>query len=268
MPTVVKDLIEGASLSGDKDGLDTTRTFLVEDQEGVETAKLWLAAGHADIPRIGQAHPSIPGARCTKLQVAPVNSSSNKKFLVTANYTTKTDQNEQDKPQMSIGTTTSSSETEFDIEGELIQVSHDLLLDGDRSSGKIRKDVQFPTVEVQVPSTVARFSRKDRNHPLQTALKYTATVNRTTFLGMPPGSWLCTRIEGTSEDRGVTWDSSYEFQLGRPDEKGKITWDATVVYTFPPGYKEAGPQPWQVKDEGIKNVVLYRREDFNALRLA
>lgn len=269
MPTVIKDLIEGATLSADKDGLDAVRTFLVEDQDGVEPSKLILAAGHAEIPRIGSPHPTIPLARCVRLSVAPANSSCNKKFLINANYSTKGDGSSQqgEKPQITIGTTTSSAETDFDVNGDLIQVSHLLLLDGSDYSANVREDIQFPSVEVQIPSTVARFSRRDKRNPLEAALKYTAKLNSAPFLNMPAGSWLCTRIEGTSEDRGATWSSSYEFQLGRRNEVGVITWDATVVYTFPPGYKENKPLPWQVVGKGIKNVVLYEREDFNALGL-
>jgi hypothetical protein len=102
------------------------------------------------------------------------------------------------------------------------------------------------------------FSRREGFSPAFKSRNFVGRTNSGTWGGDPPGSWLCTRIEGVSDDGGQTFNVTYEFQYNID------TWLATVVFIDP----DTGRPPENlIEGEGLKQVQVYPRVDFNLLNL-
>ena len=88
--------------------------------------------------------------------------------------------------------------------------------------------------------------------------------------GDPDRTWLCTRIDGQSQDGGVSFVVTYEFQIRRGPYLSEATpptyqgWDAVVVYIDPETDKPIQEPVW---GETIKLVRVYPEMDFAALNI-
>lgn len=105
--------------------------------------------------------------------------------------------------------------------------------------------------------------------------KYEGKINSTTWYPVPgtasipvnmqfPGSWLCTGINATTNDTGVTYDVTYTFAFREIQSisTNKRGWDTTVVFIDP---STGRPVPNPVEGESIKKVVNYKTEDFSGI---
>lgn len=108
------------------------------------------------------------------------------------------------------------------------------------------------------------------------SIMYVNHTNKTPYFGDPAGSWLCTRMGGASDDNGVTWNVTYEFQRREPQTARGLTeaggtweisldgWDTLAVYRDP-----VTKEPIKVTDPNneLAKVTNYPYAEFHELRL-
>jgi hypothetical protein len=270
MPQVVEDLVSGGSTSTDGNTWRDTRVFLVTEVDGEAAGRRFQAMNADGVPRRNAPHPAIPGAVVKDISCDSASGSSNTQFRVTVNYESGSGSNPNEpeqKPRVSLGSTATPVQTNQDIDGKIMKVSYQW--PGDR--GLLGPDEQPGTVEVQVPSTVINYTRLETESPLEKSLSFVGKVNRTSMLGQGERTWLCTRIQGDSDDDGQTYTVSYEFQL-KPE--GRKNWDAVVSYwdaenDAPPPNLGDPPNAGGEFDAGlaIKSFKVYESADFYSLGL-
>jgi hypothetical protein len=75
--------------------------------------------------------------------------------------------------------------------------------------------------------------------------------------------WLCTKMDGASDDNGATWNVTYEFQRRLPN------WKAVAWYRDPDTGQPIKLPDGMTPDTAIEvaHVQLYPTVDFNTLRL-
>ncbi|MAX26877.1 MAG: hypothetical protein CMJ19_20480 [Phycisphaeraceae bacterium] len=236
------DRTEGALLRHTATGLEAQRQAYVT---GI--THLQQALDHPDLPRIGQAHPDIHTLVVRTITAQPDGPNA---AVITITYHNPSGQG--DQPKVSIGTALSQERTETDLTGNRITVAYS------QSGDDADMVTQGARVTVLRPQTEISFTRLQTTHPASTSRQYAGTVNRTTIFEGEPGTWLCTSIDGDSEDGGVTFLVTYRFQYNAQG------WQPTVSYTNP---KTNRPPADLVNGVGIKQVNLYRQEEFKNLGL-
>jgi hypothetical protein len=78
---------------------------------------------------------------------------------------------------------------------------------------------------------------------------YRRHTNATVFMGDVAGTWFCTKMDGHSDDGGVTWNNTYEFQRR---EGATFNYDQIV-------YGEGDPilVPQSVEIGGWNTLAIY-----------
>ena len=119
---------------------------------------------------------------------------------------------------------------------------------------------QSVTVDYMAPVSVVRFYRRERDDPLLKARRFMGRVNSNDdVFGDPARRWLITRLGGPTNDRGETYNVTYEFQ-----RSVEATWDAVARFEDSQGrrHKDA------TVGNGIRTGVKVQPEiDFNLLEL-
>lgn len=268
MSTVVEDTIDGSTISVDKDeGYQATRAFIVYDVAGSASARLYNAMEDAGVPSLYAAHPAVASICCYSKSASPVNSDSTQ-FRVVCNYKAFTfgysGGATQEKCQIAIGSSVQSVQTTKDKDDNEILLGNSpsvTITEVDPDGNSITRTLKPQTglVDVQVPQTTMRFSRKETQDTLVKSQAYVGKLNDDTFFGGAAGTVLCTRIESSSTDGGVNFDVAYEFQY-RPDG-----WKADVVYIDP---ETSLPLKGANATDGTKKSVdIYEEADFDALEI-
>ena len=86
---------------------------------------------------------------------------------------------------------------------------------------------QVRTVSIQRPQAVIRVQRVESGSPSLKARQFVGTVNSRSIGKSSvdgPSFWLCTRIDGVSNDGGVLYNVTYEFQHNREKWLGSVEW--------------------------------------------
>ena len=160
---------------------------------------------------------------------------------------------------MRVGSTVQGGTTQKDVQGNAITVRHVFPSDHEDPEFAGRTITQGADVELSIPQLVLTETRKERATPANTARAYVGSVNQFAIFGGAARTWLCTRIEGTTNDAGATYEVTYEFQYAEQ------TWDAVVVFRDPNTQR---PVDAPEEGEGIKTVQVYRVANFAALGLS
>lgn len=253
------DVVEGASLSETQDGYEEIRVAWVDSLSGRADQRLYNAVRAAGVPRFGDPHPSIPNLRVVQRSAAF--EGGNDRVVVTLTY--RVPQANEGPPSdpaggaaqagiVRVGSTVQGGTTQRDVFGDPIIVRHKL-------QGSSEYTPQGADVELSIPQLVLTETRKESGTPANTARAFVGRVNQFACFGGAARTWLCTRIEGTTNDRGASYEVTYEFQYNEQ------TWDATVVFRDP----ETGrPVDEPEEGEGIKTVQVYSVANFAALGLS
>jgi len=103
------------------------------------------------------------------------------------------------------------------------------------------------------------FSRLESQNPLENSKKFADKTNSGSFLGDDAKTWLCTSINGSSDDAGETYQVSYVF------ERKIKNWDVNLSFTD----KETGQIPTDVEDQpdAQKDFQLQETADFSELEI-
>jgi hypothetical protein len=244
----ITDIIDGASLSVDRQGITTTRVFIVEGLTGSEHSRLQSALTADGIPSRGDAHPSSTSYRVDSLRVDPIDDSPSK-ARITVTYKPWLPRrfvpDDTQDCDVQIGASLQEVESVYDYSGDPIIVTHNEI----DQRGKVTKSVVILTLQL---------TRRETSNPRAKAQTYTGKVNYGTWLNDPPHSWLCKSISGHSDDGGDSYMVTYEFQRQLPD------WDVEVAWVDP----ATGEHPVDlVEDVGIKWVQIYESINFSGLNL-
>lgn len=258
---VYVDVIDSQSYSTNVDNTSAaSRKFIVYNLTGTTTERLADALAYAEVPKIGDTHPSFPLLRCQNLEATSVDSEI---VEVVAKYETvglisADDSDPQnDKPVWEVGSTVADGETNMDADGRLLIVQY-------TEPGFVGPPPQkeySPTVAKKIPHIFVRARRLESNTPLLNAQRFVGKVNSTDIQGFSSRTLLCTGITGTSNDSGKTWTVSYEF------ERAEDTWDADLFFVD----SETQQVPANVNRPPGNGLALgkkiYKEVDFNQLNL-
>ena len=260
--TVTANIIPGESISVSPDGWAATVVYHVTGLTGNANTRAYAAIISPGIPVIGTPHPAVSSMRVARVEAKPITSDTPNSMMVTVQYEQlQPDQqppNEAQLPQVQVGSSVENTVTQKDVTGAQITVSHTYNETDENGDGVTRTETQGGEVEYQVPSTSVTFSRREGQSPAYKSRLFVGKTNAGSFGGDPAGSWLCTRIEGSSDDGGQTFNVTYEFQHNRD------TWVATVVFIDP---DTGRPPNGLVTGEGLIQVQVYQRIDFYQLNL-
>ncbi len=281
MTTVAKYQAEG-SRAGDKPGsFSETASYKVTGLSSVADRDWHFVALNAPgIPPLGDNHPNAPGVQVISRSVMR---KAGDVALVQVQYDKPSDANAtpgQDPGTIEIGARVQPDVTVVDAFGNQITVTHTLRSTDDNGDTVETKDTQGVELDVQRPSLVIRYKRKEAGSPIALARTYVGTVNASAIWGFGPRDLLCSGIDGNSTDRGATYTVTYEFTVA---PSGVLTaqpgvgtiaalgsfqlsgggsgggWDGQAVYLD----KETNKPPPDIKaDEGIQMYRVYREANF------
>ena len=253
-----RDLIGNASVSKNDVGFEAVRSFQVSGLAGNRAARMFAAILAPGVPRRGTPHPVVPGIRADVVEATAQDQGN---ALVIVRYRKlDSDEEEEDQasaPKITISAALTTERTQFDSEGQQILLTYifNAFTPESRDS-----EPQPGFVEILVPTVSVQFSRREGESPGSKALDFVGKLNSRLFFSFPEKHWLCTRIDGNSQDGGATYNVLYEFQLNRK------TWDATVAY-FDKERNEHPPDLNLQRDRAIKTVQVYETADFDNLNL-
>ena len=253
-----RDVVENASLTLTAAGMELARVFIVSNLAGSAPIKMANALNAASIPRLNDSHPGIPDILVTQIEVETLGA---KTMRVIATYSLpnaeELEADESQPPQIQVTTSVRTDERTKDIHGNEIFVVH--VFQDDDGAGNItpRTETRVVPVTVQVPQPVLRLSRREPESPFPKSQEFVGSVNSISWKGQQPRTWLCVHIDGVTDDGGLSYQVSYEFQYN------SNTWDATVYFTDSDGRPVAD----LVEGLGIRAFEVYPLKDFNSLLL-
>ena len=279
MPTVTEDLV-GTTASHSAEGVEIQRAFHITDLAGNASAKAELALNANRIPRLGDPHPSNGSLVAVDKNVSFAGATN---AQVVVNYRIPKFEKGDPPPggpgepdvesshgTITVGASLSTQQTSLDRNLKQILVSHFVTTSvmNDDFSDTIETDTlvdQVRTVDIQLPQAVIRVQRVEVGSPSRKARTFVGAVN-SRALGKAktdgPGYWLCTRIDGVSNDGGTTYNVTYEFQHNAG------TWDVFVEWIDPETGLPVPSRDYNNKQPGeAVTYEIYRRADFGALNL-
>jgi len=142
-----------------------------------------------------------------------------------------------------------------DVNGTQITTQHTY---AEPAPGRNGLEIQAAEVEGFTPTTVLTVSRPENGDPLSKSQTYVGTLNSSTFFSQPAKSWLCTAIEGISEDNGATYSVTYEFEYNREG------WEAAVAFIDDKTNRPVSPL---VAGVSLETYQLYDTANFGVLNL-
>lgn len=282
---VVLDITDGASIELTKDGYRAVRTARVSGLFGAGAARLLFAMNAQGMPQYGETHPSLAGLPVGRIYAALASEGSTDIATVTIEYFYPTgghmhfanieEVRESGLPQLEIVSTVQPATTQFYLDNQ--GNKHQIILPYERRDPDTGTTTPLPdqsgTVEYQLPMTVFRYMRRERT-PVDVvrskSREFVGTINNVAiFDEAGVHFWMCTRLDGVSDDAGQTSNVTYEFQR-HPD-----TWNPVVIYVDPvtqlpvadPDALPPGLTNGAQVTRGIGRFRIYRTTDFNDLNL-
>jgi len=277
----IEDLVNTtASQSGE--GLEVQRSFHVTDIPGNANAKPTFALNADKIPNLGDPHPSDGTLFAVSKNVSFIDSDNAR---VTVNYRipryelgdpppggagpTQAPPDSQ-KGTITVGSSLSSGETNVDRKGKQLIVDHKVLLpeilpaDFTGPPELVLTIVeQVRTVSIQRPQAVIRVQRVEAGNPSVKARNFVGTVNNRAISSSTldgPRFWLCTRVDGVSNDGGFLFNVTYEFQHNRNRWMGFVEWiDPETGLPVPAADRNSGGE--------IALYEIYPETDFRQLNI-
>ena len=266
--TLVADQPSGERIELTRTGPRITRSYLVKDLVGSPDHRLHNAFFVSGIPQMGSFHPAIAGAFVGRVSASHLPDSPTQARVEVEWGFFAGEQDDQffntpddnAVPQLEVSATTVTKIKRKDVNGTPIILNHTFLdIDEDAGTSTPRDGPpQVAAVQFQEPQHIVISRRRETQNPRARALRHLGTINSTSVFGDGPRYWLCTQLDGFTDDRGATWNVTYAFQ------RNIDTWDAEVIYKNP-ATGEGVPDP--VPDVGTKTVQMYPATDFFLLRI-
>lgn len=272
MAKVTLDVIEGHTITEDTGEVVVVRIVEVQGLEGDADVRAFNALQESEVPQFGDPHPSIPVIRVGSRVVTAIDTNN---VSIEINYRELTAAellpDDLQPPILELLTSVQQVTTSRDKDGKEIKVS--ITFDDERDTVEGGAEVN-----ISVPQTVVRFTRREIFNPLSKAIANVGKINSGGFLGSKAKTWLCTNLSGTTNNGGQSYLVTYEFQLSlRKDSEGKlIGWDTTVAFidekTGKPVVQDKGAKNPIHEEEitegdGLATVEVYETINFNSLNL-
>jgi hypothetical protein len=254
--------------------------------------RLGSATQVTGIPRYGDWSRPL-GLFVTNVQADPVPGSPSQAH-VTVEYGIQADgggwfnnePSETEPAQIEIVSTVQSATTNMHLagpkKGQQILVSH---IVKDEEAGTSTLVEQGGEIAFEDEMDMVIFRRRENFSPgvavpnggRGSSRMYRRHTNATVFMGDVAGTWFCTKMDGYSDDGGVTWNNTYEFQrregttlIAYTDAEAPVRWelpvpgwDTLAVYRDP-----ETKEPIKVTNPGEVEVVQnYEHAEFHDLRL-
>lgn len=258
MSATILDIVEGA-VTETYEGIEAVRIARVSGLEGPAYSRCYNALLASGIPSIGAVHDGIPliqlVSRSAEIEDATICkvTLSYRKISGIANIPDDTV-----KPQITVTSSVVQTETNHDINGVQMSVSHTFTDDAGDGTTTTRTEEQGGSVSVYIPQSIFQLVRREPNDASRKAREFVGKVNGANFFGDDPRTWLCTNLSCQSDDGGRSYNVTYEFQ------RADATWDATVRFKDPATNQ---PPVGLVEGTGIKNYIVYESADFSALNV-
>lgn len=217
MPITVKiDQIDGATTRRTLDGWEVQRVAYVSGLSGDYNQRMAQAISAEGIPQLRQVHPAIASIFVTAVDARPAGPSG---AVVRISYGTPSSQQLPEEPaQIEVGATLSQTTTYETISGDPIEVT---LGEGEDAPTQIARVTKL------IPQVTVRYSRLEEASPGDKARLYVGKINETEVFSSSVGTWMCTAIQGRSNDGGATYEVTYDFQYNADG------WQPRVVYIDP-----------------------------------
>jgi hypothetical protein len=292
---VARELVEDAMFEETSLGRRAVRAYIVDNLDQNRAWRVWMdAANTPGIPRLYETHPEDSRMVVISRVAAPV-AGQNATAKVVVHY--EIPQPLAAEPanpgatvagsQVEVGSVLVDSETEYDVQGKQIIVSHvfhagvsdpcagvpaqsgEALAPVMRGAGAIAftggddiRICQPVRVTYRKPQIYVRYSRRELESPGDLASFFVGRVNATPIFGDPPRYWMCTEIRGVSEDSGETYLVEYGFLRNEDFDKSGASrsgWDPPVVLIDP---QTGQPPPNLILGQGLQYVRIYKDADF------
>lgn len=272
-----EDTIVGAKMVNTRRGPVVERRFLVVDLEGPSYIIGALALQAAGIPRVNDLHPGIWGLPVSHVEFEPVKDSPSQGW-VTAHYgyfetggQFLNPPSESAVPEFEILGGVQPKDTVWDKNDDQI-VTHILEAEDSENTKKVAGKVS-----IMVPKTGIRLRRREPFNPMAKSIAYRGHVNSIDINAVNNSRcWLCTRLDAVTDDRGLSWNVTYEFLYEPPTTNAHAEedyiggWDIAVVAEDPKtGEIMTTDHPrWADPPDGSVEVYrVYPEADFHALNL-
>lgn len=272
----------GGTLTHDATGWHAVRIAHVSDVETTidPDATLYRLMRWPPCPQRGDPHPSIG--------LLPVANRSGRtlkgdpfQFEITVVYelqvTGTPDTPDPAIATLKVGATLQTTQTMRNAAGELITVKYNT---GTDSDGQKEWSEQAVQVAYQEPQTTYRYHRREAESPGAKSGYYVAKTNATNVPGVlmvgeadNTRKWLCTRLEGESQDNGQTWEVDYEFHYNEdlalvgedltPPTAYESGWDPVVAYKLANGDTPVdimAANHWEGTGEARSNQAIKREQ--------
>lgn len=262
MATVVfMDLLNGNSgnLNLSK-GWTFDRQATVSGVTGDAHEKVINAANADGMPKTGDPHPNFHGVILQDINCLSVSADIVKlvlKYRAPDGLVPTADD-----VVVRVGSSLSQVETNVDRNGNVLFTTYTYPSDYELRPELRSKTIKQPAiVQKLIPVPDLTLTRLEDESPLVLSSIYVGAVNSVPFQGGAARTWMCTNIDGISQDGGEKWNVTYSFQHRRD------TWDKTIVFEDP---QTSHPPVFDTPAAtalGIKTYQIYQLIDFNALAL-
>ncbi len=266
--------IEGERFWVDKDGPHAIQVAAVKGLTGTLASRLRLATLAPGIPRYGQFHPVVAFLPVTLVEAAYASEGTSDIAIVTITYgfatggtqyfTNEPGDTTETLPQLEVLSTVQPATTQFEIDpatGLKKRITVSYIVE-DIVPGVSTPVTQGGSVEYPLSMETVRYMRREPHNPQAKSRQFKRHINSTGVFGDAPHYWMCTRLDGVSDDGGATFNVTYEFQRN-PD-----TWDPYIAPTDP---KTGNPRAPTAADltlpDSARTIRILPEADFWDLNL-
>lgn len=192
-----------------------TEFYSVSGLTGAPASMILEALGAAGIPRLGDEHSIISGIGATSVVATGIEGGI---VEVRAEYgVPELTASVSNPPVHRVGGRIQTTTTTKSYNGLDLTAIH-------FPGGVAPLVTRIVEVEIGIPQVVFSFERDEPESPGDKARNFVGKVNSVPIFNDGPRKWLCTAIEGISNDNGLTWHVSYEFERSHRS----IGWDVKV----------------------------------------
>ena len=278
MSIVTIDYVDNHDGSKTRDGYQFTRKAIVEDLSSdsgdSDEVRLYDAINNSGLPNIGDPHPAIATCTLNKIEAVAIEPNYIELKLIYSTKRLSLDPDVDDPASISMDSSLVSTETSKDKDGENLVKMRYLHYQGDIKPDNpeeiFASDTYTPWVLPVVPKLIPSriYMVRKKVAVSVSALEtinhtYQGTVNSVTWRGYGARKWLCLGISWYSEDGGLTYIITYQFQYNPNNYDVDVFWREPTTGKVPFDATDIAVQP----DAG-KTYTIYEETDFNNLNLS
>ena len=276
--STIKKIIEGASVRQTTTSMEIADVYYLDDlSPGEQMQEDALAT--PGVPQMGDYHPRQSTLKVQSREVEATGGQFSATVRVTYSNAQPSGgggnsggpQTPDDPARASVGATVQAQESEFDSSGTQIIIDGFNITNQDGASVTYAQQTQ--SIQVLQPQVTRRYTRIETQDPQALALAYVGHTNSNTWNAGDPYTWMCTAVNGETDDYGLTWTVTYDFQYQSQYRNGtQWGWRTLVTAidstTGKPAEGLELPTGGDLKGNGCRFVEAYHTIDFRNLNLA